>query len=78
MSNEAPHESSPRAARPTHYKIVCLSIYTTDLSELDRKVDALKQLGWSRANRSHLIRIALSRLTDAELGAIANEQCGRQ
>lgn len=60
--------------KPTHYKIVCHSMYTPDLKELDRKVLVLKQHGWSKANRSHLIRIALSRLTDVELEAIATEQ----
>ena len=62
-------------AKPSHYKVVCLSIYTTDLVELDRKVVQLKQQhGWSGANRSHLVRIALSRLTDADLEAIARER----
>jgi hypothetical protein len=60
--------------KPTHYKVVCHSMYTQDLDELERKVGVLKQHGWSRANRSHLIRIALSRLSDEELVAIAGEQ----
>jgi hypothetical protein len=53
-------------------------MYTDDLTELDRKVVLLKERGWSRANRSHLIRIALARLTDVELEAIANAQQGRR
>ena len=60
--------------KPTHYKVVCHSMYTSDLDELDRKVVLLKQHGWSKANRSHLIRIALARLSDEELAAIAGEQ----
>jgi hypothetical protein len=74
--SEVPHEGNSKVTRPTHYKTVCLSIYTTDLHALDRKVVDLKQRGWARANRSHLIRIALSRLTQADLEAIALEQRG--
>ena len=61
-------------AKPTHYKIVCYSMYTQDLDDLDRKVVLLKQHGWAKANRSHLIRIALSRLSDEDLEAIATAQ----
>lgn len=60
--------------KPTHYKVVCHSMYTRDLDELARKIGLLKQHGWSRANRSHLIRIALARLSDDDLAAIATEQ----
>jgi hypothetical protein len=60
--------------KPTHYKVVCHSMYTQDLNELDRKIVLLKQRGWSRANRSHLIRIALARLSDDDLAVIAAEQ----
>ena len=60
--------------KPTHYKVVCYSMYTKDLDDLDRKVVMLKQHGWSKANRSHLIRIALSRLSDDDLEAIAAAQ----
>lgn len=64
----------PMRDKPTHYKVVCYSMYTRDLDELDRKIGLLKQHGWSRANRSHLIRIALARLADDDLAAIASEQ----
>ena len=60
--------------KPTHYKVVCNSMYTRDLDELDRKIGLLKQHGWSKANRSHLIRIALGRLSDDDLLSIASEQ----
>lgn len=63
-----------KPAKPTHYKIMCHSMYIKDLDELERKVVLLKQHGWARANRSHLIRIALSRLSDEELAVIASEQ----
>lgn len=58
--------------KPTHYRVVCFSLYTSDLVDLDRKIGLLKQHGWAAANRSHLIRIALARLSDADLSAIAD------
>lgn len=62
--------------RPTHYRVVCCSLYMRDLVELDRKIALLKERGWTAANRSHLIRIALDRLSDDDLAAIATEQRG--
>lgn len=50
------------AARPTHYKVICISLYTRDLEELDAKVHELKRRGWTKANKSHLIRLALAQL----------------
>jgi hypothetical protein len=60
--------------KPTHYKVVCCSLYTRDLDEIDRKIVLLKQQGWTAANRSHLIRIALARLSDDDLVVIAAGQ----
>ncbi|HVV83170.1 MAG TPA: hypothetical protein VHE35_08820 [Kofleriaceae bacterium] len=48
--------------RPTHYKVICISMYTRDLEELEAKVGELKRRGWTKANKSHLIRLALSQL----------------
>lgn len=53
------------------YKVVCISLYHNDIDELERKVVRLKKLGWTAANRSHLIRLALASLTDADLEKIA-------
>jgi len=50
------------APRPTHYKVICISMYTRDLEELDAKVAELKRRGWTKANKSQLIRLALSQL----------------
>jgi hypothetical protein len=50
------------APRPTHYKVICISMYTRDLDELDAKVAELKRRGWTKANKSQLIRLALSQL----------------
>ncbi len=49
-------------AKPTHYKVICISLYTRDLQRLDGLVDALKARGLTKANRSALIRVALEQL----------------
>lgn len=41
------------------YKVVCISLYHEDLEELDKKVKQLKSKGFSKSNRSALIRAAL-------------------
>ncbi len=50
------------SARPTHYKVICISMYNRDIEELEAKVAELKRRGWTKANKSHLIRLALSQL----------------
>ena len=50
------------APRPTHYKVICISMYTRDLEQLEAKVAELKRRGWTKANKSQLIRLALSQL----------------
>ncbi len=49
-----------RSERPTHYKVICISMYTKDLESLDAKVAELKRRGYTKANRSALIRHALA------------------
>ena len=51
-----------KQARPTHYKVICISMYTRDLEDLDAKVAELKRRGWTKANKSQLIRLALSQI----------------
>lgn len=51
-----------QAEKPTHYKVICISMYTGDLERLDRMVDELKAMGITKANRSALIRHALSQV----------------
>ena len=51
-----------KAEKPTHYKVICISLYTKDLGRLDEMVDALKAKGMTKANRSALIRYALSQV----------------
>jgi hypothetical protein len=56
-ADEAP---SSRGAKPAHYKVICISMYTDDLKRLDHMVEALKGRGLTKANRSALIRYALA------------------
>jgi len=52
-------DAAPREEKPTHYKVICISMYTDDLKRLDTMVDTLKARGLTKANRSALIRYAL-------------------
>ncbi len=54
--------------RPTHYKVICISMYTRDIEDLDAKVAELKRRGWTKANKSQLIRLALSQIDLDKLG----------
>ncbi|MGK3982458.1 hypothetical protein WME99_05440 [Sorangium sp. So ce136] len=54
--------SAPAPERPQHYKVICISMYTEDLERLDEMVSALKGRGMTKANRSALIRHALSQV----------------
>jgi hypothetical protein len=58
----APRRATKGQPRPTHYKIICISMYTRDLEELEEKVAELKRRGWTKANKSHLIRLALAQI----------------
>jgi hypothetical protein len=51
-----------QAAKPTHYKVICISMYTKDLERLDALVDELKARGMTKASRSALIRAALDQV----------------
>jgi len=48
--------------KPSHYKVICISMYTDDLSRLDGMVEQLKERGFTKANRSALIRMALDQV----------------
>ncbi len=54
--------TTPPTDKPTHYKVICISMYTQDIEELDAKVGELKRRGWTKANKSQLIRLALAQL----------------
>lgn len=63
MSEEIqPEIAKPAKLKPTHYKTYCFSMYTADAERLDAMVARLKERGWTKASKSHLIRIALSTL----------------
>lgn len=53
--------------KPTHYKVVCISLYTEDIERLEEMVAELKRRGHTKANKSQLIRAALAQV---DLGKI--------
>jgi hypothetical protein len=55
------------APKPTHYKIVCISLYTEDIARLDELVAELKRRGHSKANKSAVIRHALGLVDPAKV-----------
>ncbi len=57
-----PSRDAEAKVKPTHYRVICISMYTKDLDRLDEMVDALKLKGMTKANRSALIRVALEQL----------------
>jgi hypothetical protein len=67
-ADESPESSGPRRrsaagqVKPTHYKVICISMYTRDIEELEAKVAELKRRGWTKASKSQLIRLALSQI----------------
>jgi hypothetical protein len=63
-ANKAPRRPPTvnRKSKPTHYKVVCISMYTKDIEELEAKVAELKRRGYTKANKSQLIRFALSQV----------------
>jgi hypothetical protein len=48
-----------KAPKPTHYKIICISMYTEDIERLEALVAELKRRGHTKASKSALIRYAL-------------------
>ena len=55
----AEQTAKPKKAKPTHYKVVCISLYTQDIEHLESTVAELKRRGHTKANKSQLIRQAL-------------------
>jgi hypothetical protein len=58
----AEREPAGTCEKPTHYKVICISMYTKDLAHLDELVSKLKARGLTKANRSALIRAALDQV----------------
>jgi hypothetical protein len=48
--------------RPSHYKVISISLYTEDIERLQTLVDELKARGHTRASKSQIIREALRQL----------------
>ncbi|HEY0477246.1 MAG TPA: hypothetical protein VGD37_06960 [Kofleriaceae bacterium] len=60
---DPPRRRSPTGQlKPTHYKVICISMYTRDIEELEAKVAELKRRGWTKASKSQLIRLALAQV----------------
>lgn len=66
----APRQQPTKAARPQrrvrrapqeaqHYKVLSISLYNDDIERMDELVKELKKRGFTRMNRSALIRFAL-------------------
>lgn len=51
--------TSPNKPKPTHYKVVSISLYNEDIDRLEEMVAELKRRGFTKANKSQLIRFAL-------------------
>lgn len=52
----------PQKTKPEHYKVICISMYTRDLARLDETVAELKRRGFTKANRSAVLRAAMDQL----------------
>jgi hypothetical protein len=53
--------------KPTHYKVVCISLYNEDIERLEGLVAELKRRGHTKANKSQLIRAALAQVDLAKI-----------
>ncbi len=53
------HSNKARKLKPSHYKIVSISLYMDDIDRIDTLVRELKRRGFTKMNRSSLIRFAL-------------------
>lgn len=51
-----------REKRPQHYKVLSISLYNEDIEQMDELVKELKEQGFTRMNRSALIRFALDQV----------------
>lgn len=58
----------PRAKKkPSHYEVICISLYNEDLARLDGMVSRLKESGHRKMSRSALIRFALDTCDPSQL-----------
>jgi hypothetical protein len=54
-----PHGKGAPKERPEHYKVVSVSLYKRDLALIDELVKRAKQMGYTKMNRSAIIRFAV-------------------
>ena len=52
---------------PTHYRVVCISLYNDDLARIDDAVRELKRRGHTKASRSSVLRAAMLQVDLAEV-----------
>jgi hypothetical protein len=64
-SNDVPARAQKE--KPTHYKVVCISLYNEDIERLETLVAELKRRGHTKANKSQLIRAALAQVDLAKI-----------
>ena len=48
--------------KPTHYKVISISLYQEDIERLEALVAELKSRGFTKANKSQVIRMALDQV----------------
>ena len=76
VARKLPESSMPVARppkatpKPSHYKIVSISLYNEDIDRLENMVRELKRRGHYKANKSQLIRHALAKL---DLNLVPND-----
>ena len=54
--------AAAKKEKPTHYKVVCISLYNEDIERLKGLVAELKRRGHTKANQSQVIRAALDQI----------------
>lgn len=52
-------QEKPKKLKALHYQVICISLYNDDLIRLDAVVSSLKDRGFTRANRSAVLRAAM-------------------
>lgn len=66
-SRRSKQSHSKSTSKPSHYKVISISMYNEDIERLDEKVAELKKMGHTKANRSALIRFALDQVDIEEV-----------
>ncbi len=64
---EAAPPARKKKDKPTHYKLVCISLYNEDIELLESLVAELKRRGHTKANKSQVIRAALDQIDLARI-----------